>query len=293
MTEEQLAAEAEPNTPPAEAGFSLPENEETQGQEQTPERDWETEARDMGWVDKDTFKGDPDKWTDAKSFVERGETFIPFLQADRRKLQEKLDAKEKEMAERIARIEKAADVGLKAAKAQHEAEIKRINDEMRKAVKAGDTAAFDALDKQRDELNKSAPDSEPATQTEDQRNAYAAEWAKKNEWFNSDFDLNEEAQKYHVFLNNSQPGLTIEENLEKVAEHVKQKYPEKFGAKPSPAPRPSAVDGGSPLPPMRDSKAKTFANMPKEYRDAFENTFKNKGVTKEAYVAAYYEENAQ
>ena len=32
----------------------------------------ENEAREMGWTDKDGFKGDPEKWVDAATFVDRG-----------------------------------------------------------------------------------------------------------------------------------------------------------------------------------------------------------------------------
>ena len=40
---------------------------------ETGERDWEADARAMGWSPKAEFKGDKTHWIDAKSFVERGE----------------------------------------------------------------------------------------------------------------------------------------------------------------------------------------------------------------------------
>lgn len=38
---------------------------------QTEVADHETKAREMGWTPKEEFKGDPDKWVDAKDWVER------------------------------------------------------------------------------------------------------------------------------------------------------------------------------------------------------------------------------
>lgn len=68
----------------AEAG-SMP-HEAPEGAETPPEvnpepiaRDFETEARAMGWQPATEFKGDPGKCVDAKTFVERGETMLPFL----------------------------------------------------------------------------------------------------------------------------------------------------------------------------------------------------------------------
>lgn len=48
------------------------------------------EATEMGWIPKEQFRGDEGKWVDAETFVKRGREFIPFLQADRRKLQQQV-----------------------------------------------------------------------------------------------------------------------------------------------------------------------------------------------------------
>lgn len=50
----------------------------------------ETRAKEMGWVPQDQWKGNPDKWTDAEEFVERGEQVLPILRANNRKLQDDL-----------------------------------------------------------------------------------------------------------------------------------------------------------------------------------------------------------
>jgi hypothetical protein len=37
----------------------------------------EQEAKRMGWVEKEKFKGDPDRWVEADKFVERGKNELP------------------------------------------------------------------------------------------------------------------------------------------------------------------------------------------------------------------------
>jgi len=40
-----------------------------------PTSHYEEDAREMGWRPKDEWEGDPEKWRDAKEFVERGELY--------------------------------------------------------------------------------------------------------------------------------------------------------------------------------------------------------------------------
>lgn len=51
----------------------------------------ERQAREMGWSPKENWKGRPESWVDAQEFVRRGETFIPFLQGERKRLRTELD----------------------------------------------------------------------------------------------------------------------------------------------------------------------------------------------------------
>lgn len=42
-------------------------------------------ARALGWADKDEWRGDPEQWVDAKTFLERGTTVLPMLQKNLKK----------------------------------------------------------------------------------------------------------------------------------------------------------------------------------------------------------------
>lgn len=59
--------------------------------------DVEKEALSMGWTPKEKFKGNPDKWIDAESFVERAEHVLPILRADRDRLKRDLLTRDNEI----------------------------------------------------------------------------------------------------------------------------------------------------------------------------------------------------
>ena len=59
----------------------------------------EVKARNMGWLEKDEFKGDPELWTDAAAFLERGENIMPILK-------ERLDKMDKDLTEKTTQLEK-------------------------------------------------------------------------------------------------------------------------------------------------------------------------------------------
>lgn len=50
----------------------------------------EGQARELGWAPKDDFKGDPEKWVDAKTYLDRGEQVLPLVKATNRRLREDL-----------------------------------------------------------------------------------------------------------------------------------------------------------------------------------------------------------
>ena len=84
----------------------------------------ETQALAMGWIPKEKFRGEETKWVDAETYVERGQTFLPFIKAENRKLQEKLE----QATGTIARLE-----GSAAELASSVEALKRYNSEMNQA----------------------------------------------------------------------------------------------------------------------------------------------------------------
>src|SRR3972149_8367281 len=59
----------------------------------------ETEAKQFGWVPQDEFKGDPEQWRDAETFLQRGKEINDFLRKDLEKIQKTLLQRDKDVQE--------------------------------------------------------------------------------------------------------------------------------------------------------------------------------------------------
>jgi F0F1-type ATP synthase membrane subunit b/b' len=131
----------------------------------------EERARRIGWVPKDEFRGDPEKWAPADEFLERGERTLPILLERNRKIDDKLGKAEKDnktLREQIEAMngtlkeardtfvefrERTANVEQRAYQ-RARAELLAERDA---AVAAADPAAFKAADAALTELDKTAP----------------------------------------------------------------------------------------------------------------------------------------
>ena len=51
------------------------QTEQEQTNQESKQSYYEVTAREQGWVPKEEYQGDPEKWRGAKEFVERGELF--------------------------------------------------------------------------------------------------------------------------------------------------------------------------------------------------------------------------
>lgn len=235
----------------------------------------EEKARKMGWTPKEEFKGDPEKWRGAAEFVERGETMLPIMRKTVEKLERKLAETEKTMKE-------FAEFHTKTEQRAYEKAYRELKEQQIKAVSAGDAAAFMEADKELATLQQEA-----ATKAKPQSGAHPdyAAWVEKNRWVEDDPELAEEAEVQALYLRNKGTKLEGADFLNEVAKRVKERRPEKFGN-----PRRSAapsVEGSTPGP--RKAGGKTFADMPKDARDAcvtFESRF---GIKRDEYVKNYFE----
>jgi len=84
----------------------------------------EAAAREMGWRPLEEFRGDPDKWVDAETFVSRGEHFLPILRANNKRLQEQQGVLSTELAE-TRRLLEASQEAISELKKYHDEDTKR------------------------------------------------------------------------------------------------------------------------------------------------------------------------
>lgn len=253
-------------TPAPEAGFSSQEP----AQQQSSERDYESEARDMGWRPKDEWTGKPEHWKDAKTYVEFDVVANRLTKAER------------EFNERLAKIEKANSRTIEKLQAQHAKEVAELAATRREAIKSGDVDAVEALDQQIADLKADAPDKAPA-RTDEQ---VQAEWMAKNTWYETDEDLATVALGYSNKIKS--PDLSLEENLKRTEEYVRKKFPEKFGAATKAANGHAAVDGGGMAPGAL--KTDPLAKLPSEARQQAKSDmakFPKIYPSAEAWIKAY------
>jgi hypothetical protein len=216
-------------------------------QEQQTARDFDKEAREMGWVPEAEFKGPKEKWKPAQNFVEDGEKILPIVRSQLKREREEREREKADFAKRLERIERVNKTTFEAAQRAHEAEISRLKSAQRAAVEAGDTKEFDRLETEKGKLEKQAPKVEEAEPSDPKADLATrqAKWRADNTWFDEDFDLQDWAVRYSDFHGNKNPHLSFEENMAAVTAEAKKRFPDKFGGKKPAGNSQSAVDSGS------------------------------------------------
>lgn len=232
------------------------------------------QAKDMGWVSPDTWKGAQPKngFLSPQEYIRRGEKIMPIVRAENKKLTDALAteraeraADKAEHAKTIARIERMSTLGIEQARRQIE---EKYADRKEAAVDVGDKAAYRQAEKDEkeaiaaidDKLKEAAPEKEkPNGKAGDLPKAVTDiidAWQADNKWYRTD-DPSDEMTAYavarHIKLQKEKKGLSLKENLEQVAADVRKRFPEEFGdvddgkggdEEPE-KPRGSRVEGGS------------------------------------------------
>lgn len=258
--------------------------------QETPERDYDADARGMGWVPEDDFKGDKSRWKDAKTFVEDGETILPIVRSQLKRSEEERKKDKEDFDKRIARSERMAEVALKREQERHATELASIKQQKRDAVAAGDTATFDALEKQEESLKANPPeaDEKPAKELTAEDNT--RQWAKDNTWFNDDFGMTKHAIEWSQWNAEKNPNISFEDNMKALDKEMRKTFPQKFSTTTTPAANAhAAVDSGGAFTGIGRKAGKTFADLPREAKEAGaryvdQKLFKDK----EAYAKEYW-----
>lgn len=226
----------------------------------TPEE--ESLARERGWTPKDEWKGKPEYWQSAKTYLERDpKTFIPKLEKKIGQLEGKLAKKEAETEDRIKRLEGTM-------RSHYQAQIDRIKEEYegrkRKAVETGDTEAYDkavageqkavatlekkveaAEDKQELKDTKERSDLPPETKKR------LESFLEDNPWYSENRRLQKQFDFLYAVVEEDMPSATIAERLDEARDRLIKDNPEKFGKKretdddDEPSSRRSRVESGS------------------------------------------------
>lgn len=118
------------------------------------------EARSMGWAGKDEWRGDPDAWVDAKTFLQRGRTILPILQKNNEGLRGQLT----QLSGKISSLEtslQAANATIEALEESHAADLEeqvkaaraQLRKELAAASRDGDHDAIADITEKMTQLN--------------------------------------------------------------------------------------------------------------------------------------------
>lgn len=224
------------------------------------------QALSQGWVPKDDYKGDPEKWVDAAEFLRRGELFA------------KIEHQNRELKDVKRALQEITKLHRQVSEVEYQRALATLKAQKKEALENGDANAVIEADEAIDAVKEHQRAAQQAPQVEASGETHPefVEWKTKNAWYENDPDLN-------AWANGLAPryvsqGLTPAQVLQKLSEEVKVKFPNKFQ---NPRQnRPSAVEGGG----SRSSSSSSFQLSPEERRVM--NTFVRQGVmTEEQYIA--------
>lgn len=164
--------------------------------------DYIAEAKSMGWVPAEEFRGDPSKWADAETFVKRGEQFMPLLKANNNRLKSEYQKLEQEVRG-LKSLLTASHEAIEELKAFHSEDTKakvaavkqQLLEQLKIAKNDGDTEAetrlteelIDLKAAQREPAKPAPAKPSAAAPAEPQVDPELTAWMAKpgNEWFGS------------------------------------------------------------------------------------------------------------
>lgn len=280
MTEENKAAEAAEDQT---VGDQAEPETEPEAPDNAPQVDPEIEerARRMGWAPQDEFKGDPKRWVDAETFVQRGEEIMPILKANLRQF-------ERDNAELKKTLSDLTDHLQRADARAYQRALKDIKDQQRKAAESGDVETYDRLEREAQGVLKEAAQERRQPRQEGGQDVHpdALAWREENPWFTRDEEMATFAAAQHELLLQTKPGLTMKENLAEVTRAVKKAYPEKFT---NPRRNTTQAVEGNPGT-RRGGNGKSYDALPPDAKAACDRLVKQGVLKREDYVKDYFSE---
>jgi len=237
-------------------------------------RDYEAEAREQGWVDRDAWKGDPNKHTNAQTFVERGEKIAGIL----KNRLDKQDAQIKGLQESNRQFGEYHKQTLDAQKRQNAEKVASLEGQLAQAITDGDGAAYTRVNREINDLkvDDSVPNDAGAW------DQLAQGWANENPWYNE----NPKLRRYADGLSDEirAQGFNGKAYFTELTRQIQEDFPDDF--KNPNKDKASNVESEGQLS-VTDSKDKTYDNLPAAAKRACDDFVKQGFMTRESYVETY------
>lgn len=175
------------------------------------------EALHQGWVPKDEFDGDPERWVDAGEFVRRGELF------------RKIESQSKEIKDVKRALNELAKHNAKVREVEYERALQELKSQKKEALSEGDADRVVDVDERIDLIKDQQKQLQSQKLAEVQQeivNPEFARWTSKNSWYETDKRMRAYADTLGLQL--AQEGLSPSEVLKEVEKEVKDRFKEKF-----------------------------------------------------------------
>lgn len=241
------------------------------------------EAATLGWSPKEQWRGDPDEWVDAETFVRRGKEIMPILRKNNDRLQRKVEELDRRLAEQARTFSEFNEYHQKTLQQQKEAALSQLREARKQAIENSDGAAFDQIEGHIRQIEAYEPEL-PKERDEPEIPPDFAEWLSDNQWYAKDKVAQAQADEIAQQLRREGVTDTGIDFLEEVGRRVREALPHKFG---NPARRkPASVAAPSPAAPRKTGKS--YDDLPAEAKklcDDFVRTIP--GFTREQYVRDY------
>lgn len=198
--------------------------------------DVESQARQLGWVPETEFRGDPGKWVDAETFVERGKTVMPILKANNKKLEDSVSQLKGEVS-RLTGLYEASQDAINAMREFHEEDVRNkvkqaragLLEELKAAKREGDVDReveiqdeihrLDTEQVKAKERDEKKPDATPPAP---QINPVMKQWIEDHPWYGKDAKRTALAGAIATEMRQEDPEETLQgrEFLDEVARRV-------------------------------------------------------------------------
>jgi len=230
----------------------------------------QAQAEKMGWIPPSRYKGNPERFVDADTFVERGEIVIPILKKNAQKLEAELERVRGENAATQAALA-AAQKAIEQIEERHTVATQKAVTEAKRQVKeqlaeanaAGDHKGVAELTEQLVELNAAAavepPAPTPAAVAKFTPDQAQLAWQEANPWFGKD------RRKTALAMGIAQD-LREQGRREQGADFYELVSAEMDKMFPPPEPPADKVEGGRSGGEERTPRGKSFASLPADAR---------------------------
>jgi hypothetical protein len=243
----------------------------------TEERNYEAEASEQGWTPKENWKGPEEKWTDAKTFVERGEKIAGILKSK----VERLETKVESLTEANKKFGEYHKQTVETQRKKTAKRIAELEGQLAQSITDGDGQAYTVARNEIDDLKsqQQAPADDEAAW-----NQMTQSWVAENRWYVENPKLAAYADGISDRVRAE--GYTGQAYFSELSRRVHEDFPEAFeNPKKSKA---NAVDEGGQK--STGSKAQTYDSLPADAKKACNDFVKQGFMTREDYVNQYFED---